>query len=94
MENVRLTQPETKSLAYDGIRAGIISKKRIPEFHGLLFDEGHDYDPNNLLGFHGACTQLYRDIRMGNQYTVLQRKLHKFVDDRFNNYLYRIPSMN
>ncbi len=81
---------KSKELAYDAIFEGIISKLRIPEFNSLLYDENHVYDPYTLFGFHGACTQLYRDIRMGSRYAEMQKKLYNFVNNRFGDRLYRV----
>lgn len=90
LHNVKLTETETKALSYDAIREKIISQKRIPQFNSLLFDTGHRYPPNELYGFHGAATELMRDLNMSGSFITKQNKLHSFVIDRFGN---RLPTI-
>jgi len=94
MENVILDSTISKSLAYDAIYEGIISKQRVPEFNDLLFGENHEYDCSTLFGFHGACTQLYREMRMGFRFAELNKKLFKFIDDRYRLHLYSSSNLN
>lgn len=78
-----LEEKETKALAYDAINQRIISRQAIPTFHNLLFGENHRYDPLTLFGFHGACTEILRDMNLANNgdWSALgkQEKLHNMV---------------
>ena len=96
LHNIKLEEKDTKALAYDAIREKIISQKRIPQFNTLLFDsshndESHRYNPKELYGFHGACTELMNDMNMTGGFVEKQNRLHSFIVDRFEDRLPVIP---
>ena len=98
MNLVELTEAETKALAYDAIQGGIISKHKVPTFHNLLFGENHTYDPLRLYGFHGASTEVMRDMSIANLGTAdtggfhwKQKQLHQLI---FNRYGEKLPTID
>jgi len=94
LRNIRLTETKTRALSYDAIREKVISQKAIPQFHDLLFGEGdkRHYEPNSLFNFHGAATELMRDMRMTGGFQSKQNRLNEFVQKRYGSQLPKIIS--
>jgi len=92
LRNIKLSNAKVKSLAYDAIREKVISQKSIPQFHDLLFGEGdkRHYEPNSLFNFHGAVTELMRDMRMTGGFQSKQNRLNEFVQKRYGSQLPKI----
>lgn len=92
MHLVKLTSHEIRALAYDAIQDQVISKHRIPEFHNLLFGETHRYDPTELFGFHGAATEIMRNVNLANgSVQIKQDRLHRLI---FNRYGEKLPTID
>ena len=79
LHEYKLNEEQTRALAYDAIQQDVISKRKINEFDSLLFGENHEYNPNELFGFHGACTQLLREQNM-TRVVERQSRIYNFVN--------------
>lgn len=79
---VELTTSEVKELAYNAIMMDVFPKTKISDFNNLLFSGNHVYDPASLFGFHGACTELVRGLRLsGIEYYT--HRLEGFINEQF-----------
>lgn len=87
MKEIAITELECKSLAYDAIQMKVISQKRLPVFNQLLFGESNEYNPKVLWGFHGACTQLMRELSMTGGFQQKQDSLHGLISSRYGHML-------
>ncbi len=90
LHNIKFTSENAKALAYEAFQEGIISRSKFTEFHNLLFGEQAKYNPHELYGFHGTCTQLMRDMRMSGGFVERQQKLMTFINQRFST---RLPEV-
>ncbi len=77
--DVPLSDDKVRRLAYDAITRGVISRRKISEFNRILFSASREYNPSNLYGFHGACTQTMREMRMTGSFVDKQKELSKMV---------------
>jgi hypothetical protein len=97
MREIKLTERETMALAYEAIQDRIVSHQKLPVFHNMLFGENHSYDPTELFGFHGACTELMRDMDMTSiaesSFSDKQTKLNRMVINHFGDRLPKIEGV-
>lgn len=90
MHEVKISEQEMKALAYDAaLRHQIITRGDLQEFNHLLFDADNDYKPNELFGFHGACTQIMNELPLTGRTGFQDRNLalQKLITDRYGNIL-------
>lgn len=90
LHEVKLIPPKMKELCYIAIVKEVIPKRQINEFDKLLFEENPVYNNRELFGFHGACTQLYRDKSMVTT-DGRQKVLFDFIEEKYGKLL---PSAN
>lgn len=88
MSVIRLTEGQTRELAYEAIISGALSRHKIDYFNQILFSDEREYDPTRLFGFHGAVTQTHRELNYA-QPNFLDRQ--KFLDTMLTE---RFPSLN
>jgi hypothetical protein len=74
---------DVESAAYEALKVGIVSHHRFAQFDNLLFGENHSYEPTTVFGFHGACTETMRDLKMSDGLVKRQRNLKELIERRW-----------
>ncbi len=82
LHKIHFSDTKVKALAYEAIAEEVISKHQIDNFNSLLFGENPSYSRNELFGFHGACTETFKNINMLNS-EGRQGGLCNFINTRF-----------
>ena len=74
MHGIKISERECKALAYEAISKKIVPITKMEEFDNILFGSAHKYDPTELYGFHGACTECMNDVNLANYYNFQQKQ--------------------